>query len=72
MWKHTSTFAEVKCKKETMEVVFYSDRLQADRNPIKHMQTSANRVAHAVAFTDNSNMEEMLEWIEESYHLTKR
>lgn len=72
MWKHTSTFAEVKFKRDNMEVVFYSEKLRTERNPDRWLQTSANRVAHAVLVKDNTNVNELIDWIEESYALTRR
>jgi hypothetical protein len=72
MWKHTSTFAEAKFKKDCMEVAFYSDRLRPERNPVKWLQTSANRTAHLITVTDNNNFDEIIDWIAESYALTRR
>lgn len=72
MWKHTSTFAEVKFKRESIEIVFYSERLRPERNPDRWLQTSVNRTAHAIIVTDNSNFEEIIDWITESYALTRR
>ncbi len=70
MWRHTSTFAEIKSKPDAMEVVFYSQQLRADRNPIRHLQTSANRVVHVVEAVDETPFDDFLRWIKESYALT--
>jgi len=72
MWKHTSTFGEVKFKRAFMEVVFYSDRFRPDRNPTRWLQTSVNRTAHVVAVSDDSLFDDIVDWLEESYFLTKR
>lgn len=72
MWKHTSTFAETKFKKNCIEVVFFSDRLHPERKPDRWLQTSANRTAHSILVTDNSNFDEFIDWIAESYALTKK
>ena len=72
MWKQTSTFAEVKCKKDVMEIAFYSDRLHPEREPTRWLQTSTNRVAHLISVKDDRNFETILNWIVESYLLTQK
>lgn len=69
-WKHSSTFAEISCVSQALRIEFYADRLHPQRNPIKTLQTSANRVAHTVEITDASRFDEVLDWIAESYRLT--
>lgn len=72
LWKHTTTFAGFKPTKAAIRVEFYADRLHLERNPVKYLQTSANRVSHVVELTDEDGIDAMLGWLEEAYTLTKR
>ncbi len=72
LWKHTSTFAGIKCTQKAIQIEFYSDRLHPQRNPIKSLQTSANRVMHLIEITDHSSFDLIFDWIKESYFLTKK
>lgn len=71
MWKDKSTFAEFKYARDAFHIIFFAEHLMPERNPIQFLKTSAHRVAHKIAVTDNSNFPEILIWIEESYVLTQ-
>ncbi len=70
MWRHSATFAEIKCKQDALEALFFSQRLRPERNPTRHLQTSANRVIHVVEFVDETIFADLMAWILESYRLT--
>lgn len=70
LWKHSSTFAVIKCKKDALQVEFYADKLCEDRRPVKYLQSSANRVLHTVELTDGEELDLLMLWIRESYLLT--
>lgn len=72
LWKHSSTFAGFKIKKNSIQIEFYSDKLHNDRNPVKHLQTSINRVMHMVELENGDKFDLLIEWIKESYYLTKK
>ncbi len=72
LWKHTSTFAGIKCTQKALQIEVYSDRLHPERSPAKSAQMSANRVMHLFEAADNSAFESILEWVYESYNLTKK
>lgn len=71
LWKHTCTFAGIKCTKKAMQIEIYSDSFHPERNPVKSLQTSTNRVMHLIEITDNSSFDLIFEWINESYYLTR-
>jgi hypothetical protein len=58
--------------RDAFHIIFYADRLKPEHDPVKYLKTSANRVAHKIAVTDNSKFTEILKWIEESYVLTQQ
>ncbi len=70
LWKHGTTFAQISAVSGSLRVEFFASRLCPERNPIKVLQTSANRVAHTVECRDENGMDEILGWIAESYQLT--
>jgi hypothetical protein len=70
MWKHPTTFAMVRCKKQAMEIEFYSHKQQPDRNPVRYLKNSKYRIAHIIEVKDNSDFERITDWILESYQLT--
>ncbi len=72
LWKHTSTFMQVKCTKSALQIEFYSDELHTDRNPVKYLQMSPKRVMHMIEVTDLSNLDKIMVWIKESYDLTAK
>ena len=61
----------VRAQGKGVSYMFYSERLKPERNPGGHLQTSANRVVHKIAVTDNSGFDKILDWIVESYVLTQ-
>ncbi len=72
LWKHTSTFAGIKCTQKAMQIEIYSASIHPERNPVKTMQASANRVMHLIEIADDSAFDLIFEWIKESYFLTKK
>ncbi len=72
LWKHTSTFAGIKCTQKAMQIEMYADRLHPERNPVKSLKTSANRVMHLIENTDRSAFGLLIEWMNESYYLTMK
>jgi len=72
LWKHTSTFGEIKFKRNCMEAVFCSDSLKMERQPVRWLRNSVNRVWHSIEVTDASNFGDLVEWFVESYVLTRR
>lgn len=72
LWKHTSTFATIKVRKAGLQIEFFSDQLHEDRKPTKILELSKNRIAHTIEITNNKDFPLIIEWIKESYLLTKK
>lgn len=72
MLKHKSTFLTIKPRKKYLDITFYLS-VKSDDFPIyKSFQTSKNRVAHGARFEDpNDITRTVLQWIKQSYDLTK-
>ena len=70
LWKHDTTFAGIKLTQNAMCIEFYSDRLHAERNPVKHVQPSAKRVMHLVEVQQAADFAPVLEWRTEANILT--
>jgi uncharacterized protein YdhG (YjbR/CyaY superfamily) len=70
-WKHNSTFAEVRAKKDGMVIAFASDKIHDDWNASKVLQTSKNRVAHYFEVTDDTLFSVFTERISQAYQLTQ-
>lgn len=62
---------EVSAVTAALGVEFYSDIPHLERNPVKMIQTSKNRVAHTIEITDNFGFDDVLKWINESYCLAR-
>ena len=71
LWKHKTTFAEVSAKKDYMVIAFFSDKLHEEWKPSKSLQTSKNRIVHYFEVTDNASFQTLIEYITQSYALTK-
>lgn len=72
LWKHNSAFAQISAVASLMRIEFFSDSIHPERNPVKTLQTSKNRFAHTVETVDDACFGQLLDWIEESYFLTKK
>lgn len=70
-WKHNSTFAEIRAKKDCLVIGFPSDQPHDEWQPSKIQQTSKSRFAHYFDVTDDRDFPVFLERIEAAYALTK-
>lgn len=72
LWKRGSTFAQFSAVAGALRVEFFSDAEHPERNPIKLVRTSANRVAHIVECREPGDLASALHWIAESCELIAR
>lgn len=70
LWKHTSTFAEIRAKKDSLIVAFSSDKLHDDWATVKTLQTSKHRVAHYFEVVDSGELPLLADRIKEAFYLT--
>ena len=69
-FKAASTFMAIKLKKAAMEVEFYSDHLEENKQVIKSLQISKYRVVHVVSLQNEGDIsDELIKWIAFSYSL---
>jgi hypothetical protein len=71
MWRKGSSFAIFYPKKNHLETSFCCDGINQKIKVTKYMEMSVHRVTHYVAVTNESNLEEINQWIKESYILTQ-
>lgn len=71
LWKHHTSFAEIRAKNDALVIGFASDVLHEEWQPVKTVQTSKNRVAHYFEVKDNTEFPIFIERIAQAYALTQ-
>lgn len=70
LWRHTSSFAEIKAKKTALVIGFPSDILHEEWNPVKTTQTSKNRITHYFELTEQSDLQQVVSRLKAAFVLT--
>lgn len=70
LWRHNTSFAEIKARRDGIVFGISSDVLREDWNAFKTVQTSKNRVGHYILVHEQTDLDEMLKRILEAYELT--
>ncbi len=69
-FKTTSTFLEIKVKKDHLDIVFFLEKREDVPPVAKYLQTSRNRVVHLVPVDRPEDINDQLfNWIRRSYQL---
>lgn len=71
MWRKGSSFAIFYPKIEYLETSFSCDGINPEIKVIKYMEMSRHRVTHYMAVNNESDLEDINQWIKESYKLTQ-
>ncbi len=71
LWRHTSSFAEIRANKDGLVVAIPSDARHPEWDPEKMLETSKNRVVHYFHVTDRDQLEALIPRIVRAYELTR-
>jgi uncharacterized protein YdhG (YjbR/CyaY superfamily) len=71
LWKHSSTFAEIRANRDCLVIAFPSDEAHEEWAPSRILQTSKNRVIHYFKVGDSTRFAELIERISKAYDLTR-